>query len=81
MLVLSDGDAVPQMAILDKHGVEEWNKLRAKYAEQFIYANVNRAELLELAKNFKGSRPVLTMEGYGPAKFAKIVVPRRWEDK
>ena len=69
---------MPQYDMLDRTVVDDWNKLRAFFAEQYIYAHVNRPELLELAAKFKGSRPTLTRRGYGPAKFGEVAVPRHW---
>ena len=43
--------------MLDRTVVDDWNKLRAFFAEQYIYAHVNRPELLELAAKFKGYGP------------------------
>jgi hypothetical protein len=82
LLVLSHEEhPVPQYTTLDRTVVDDWSKLRAYFAEQYVYASVNRPELLELVTKLKGSRPALTGVGYGPAKFGRVVVQRRWRDK
>ncbi len=77
MLVLTHEGVIPKTSI-DRDGTYIWNKQRAIWAEQYLYSHIKHKELIKLALNFKGSRPTLTMEGFGPKKFAEVIVPRKW---
>jgi hypothetical protein len=81
MLLMSPRADIPRRAILGKGGVGYWNKLRAYHAENCIFAHFEHSGLRRLAAEFKGSRPKATTEGFGPEKFGKAVMPRRWSQR
>jgi hypothetical protein len=81
MLLLAHKYNIPRHATIGRLGVDAWNQRRAYYAEQFLYSHIEHEGLARLASRFRGSRPFLTTEGFGPEKFAKVTVPRRWEKK
>lgn len=63
---------------IDRNSVDDLNTLRAVYAEEFLYSHIHHKDLAKMAAKYKGSRPRPEIDGYGPKKFARIVIPRRW---
>jgi hypothetical protein len=78
LLMTWNEDAPKHLAITRKN-VEFMNTLRAFFADEFLYAHVNKKALRRLATHNKDSRPRMTTEGFGPKEFANIEIPRRWK--
>ena len=54
---------------------DEWTL--AAHSDRYLYSHIRHKRLKELAAEFKDSRPMMTTQGFGPKKFAKIEVARR----
>ena len=78
MLVAAWHENLPQQGICGKDHVVAGNANRALYSERYLYAHIFDKRIKRLAAQFKHSRPSMTTKGFGPAKFAKAEVPRRW---
>ena len=77
MLLMMAWQTMRKTAELRRDSVWSTNKMRASRADRYIYAHIGSKELRQLAVSFKGSRPELTTEGFGPKRFAKVKVERR----
>jgi hypothetical protein len=60
--------------------VQGANTAIAASAERYLYAHLNDKRIERLAKRFKGMRPNINVVGFGPKRYARTVVPRRWRD-
>jgi hypothetical protein len=53
------------------------NRALAAQSDRYLYAHVRDDRITELAAQFKGSRPRMTTQGFGPKQFAQVEVARR----
>ena len=81
LLILSQNSAIPDRFALNRDGVDACNQARAFYAEQFLYSHMEHEGINRLATRFKRSRPTMTTEGFGPERWAEVVMPRRSKQK
>jgi hypothetical protein len=77
LLLLSWDETALERGALGRKHVTALNRVRAVYCERYLYGHVRDKRLEELAAEFKGSRPGMTMLGFGPKKFAAVSVVRR----
>lgn len=77
MLILgwqgADGVSIPGY---QQHAIG-MNRLRAQDADEFLYAHIEHRVVRNWATMTKNSRPRMTTQGFGPEKFAEVVVKRR----
>jgi hypothetical protein len=80
MLLMTWQDGITSLVNIGREDVTGLNELRAYYALDFLYCHLNDARIQRLASKFKGSRPRLVSQGFGPEKHGPIEVPRRWPE-
>lgn len=81
MLFMARQDNLLPDTSIEREVVEQLNESRAYFADQFLYAHIDSKPVKRLAAKFKGSRPQLTTQGFGPGKFATTEIPRRWNQR
>ena len=77
ILVMTWEEGARDIAALERTHVEKINQALAAHSDRYLYSHIRHKRLKELAAEFKASRPMMTTQGFGPKKFAKIEVPRR----
>ncbi|HZL31587.1 MAG TPA: DUF4238 domain-containing protein [Pseudolabrys sp.] len=60
-----------------REAADGWNRTRASHAERFLYAHLDDKRIAQLAAEQAHSRPGMTMQGFGPKKFAKTTIRRK----
>jgi len=55
-----------------------FNIERAKQSERYLYAHINDKRISALAHAFRHIRPGTETQGFGPKKFARTEIPRKW---
>ena len=78
MLIMTWRDPGRPTVTLPREPVDALNRLRAFHASKFLYGPIDDKRIRRLASKFKGSRPRLSTQGFGPEKEGPIEVPRRW---
>lgn len=76
ILLLGWKETGPRIVGQQQHAVA-MNQLRAQDAEEFLYAHIEHKIIRDMAIVSRNSRPRMTTQGFGPEKFAEIVVKRR----
>ncbi len=69
----------PDHLIVNREYVELVNKGIAANSDRYLYAHLKHKAIAALAKEFEDSRPDMTMQGFGPDKFAPTKVVRRFK--
>jgi precorrin isomerase len=64
--------------VIPREIVEGINHARAANCEREIYAHVNDKRITKMAREYKDTRPHMTLSGFGPKKYADVVSPRRF---
>jgi hypothetical protein len=77
-LLLLSWDHIPRGFTMDRTLVDVENNNRAANSERYIYSHIRHKEIMRLCTRLKDSRPGMTTEGFGPKKFADVVVKRRF---
>ena len=71
----------PRKKELERYAVDQANKTRAAHSDRYLYAHIHHSYVEKLAAEFKHSRPNMTVQGFGPGKFAPVKVSRRSKEK
>jgi len=74
---LSWEEGARDIAAFERTHVEAINRRLAGHSDRYLYSHIRHKRLKALAAEFKASRPMMTTQGFGPKKFAKIAVARR----
>jgi hypothetical protein len=77
LLLMSWEEGTPDIGAFERAHVEQINRALAAHSDPYLYSHIRHKRLKELAAEFKDSRPMMTTQGFGPKKFAKIEVARR----
>jgi hypothetical protein len=70
----------PGKLSMQREAVDWNNRARAAHSERFLFAHIRDKRIQRLAAKFKDVKPRMTMDGFGPDKFAPIridPIPRK----
>jgi len=81
LLMMTWHEDAPDLGTFDRDPVRQFNRIRAAHSDRYLYAHLGDARLARLAAKFKDLRPSMTIEGFGPEKFATVKIPRRFKPK
>ncbi|MGH6834658.1 MAG: DUF4238 domain-containing protein [Methylocella sp.] len=81
MLVMAWSKKYPRQGVCGRGPVEFFNARRAADSERYLYAHICHKAVANLAATLKNSQRAMTTQGFGPDKFAKSEVPRRWQTR
>jgi hypothetical protein len=81
ILLLMSWSNAPRKKELDRPAVDLANKATAAHSDRYLYAHLQHSYVEALAAEFKDSRPNMTVQGFGPEKFAPVKVSRRSKPK
>jgi hypothetical protein len=77
LLLLTWDQSVRDLGAFERDHVHMVNTVRAAHSDRYVFAHINDKRVAVLADTYKGSRPGMTTQGFGPEKFAPIKVARR----
>lgn len=81
VLLMLSWSKAPRKKELERHAVDLFNKARASHSDRYLYAHIRHSYVEKLSAEFKDSRPNMTVEGFGPEKFAEVKISRRSKKK
>lgn len=78
LLLMSWEQAAADIGAFASDHVHQVNRRLAARSDRYLYAHMRDGHLEQLAAEFKQSRPAMTPQGFGPDKFAKVEIARRF---
>jgi hypothetical protein len=78
LLLMSWDRAAVDVGVFEPAHMHLVNRSLAARSDRYLYGHVRDDQVKQLAVEFKDSRPNMTTRGFGPDKFAKVEVARRF---
>ena len=76
MLLLTRQKNAVREGLIGREQVDELNRACASFAEKQLYAHLHHKNIERLAKQYKDSKPRMTVSGFRPENFSEVKIPR-----